>query len=396
MEMNMFDTAKRMNYFHTSVFTELIEEKKIYEKDHQEKVIDFSLGSPTIPPSEKIIETMVNAVAVPSNYRYAVLPLPSMIEAIQKWYQDRYQARLDENEITLLQGSQEALVNLPLIYCNPGDLVLVPDPYYPVYVDAPRLAGAEIYPMELLEKNNYLIDFDSIPEEITQKAKMMIVCYPNNPTGACAPESFINRLIEFARINNILVIYDNAYSDLIYSDTPGSSFLSFQGAKDVGVEINSFSKSYGMAGARLGVLLGNSKVISDYKRLKSNMDYGVFIPVQEAGIAALDSGCSLVEATRSKYEHKRNLMVESFGRAGWNLPVPEATMFIWTRIPDKYETSEQFCHALLKKTGVMVTPGNAFGEQGKRYVRLSFVLEDDDILEAARRIERSGFFKTDN
>ncbi|WP_304685222.1 aminotransferase class I/II-fold pyridoxal phosphate-dependent enzyme [Ileibacterium valens] len=388
----MFKRAQRMNSFHTSVFTELLEEKKRYEKEKDEKVIDFSLGSPTIPPSPSIIKTMTKAVSIPSNYRYAVMPISGMISSIQKWYQSRYQTSLEENEITLLQGSQEALVNLPLIYCNPGDIVLVPDPYYPVYVDAPRLAGANIHFMPLKAENNYLIDLDAIPDDVAQKAKMMIVCYPNNPTGACAPDSFINDLIAFARKNNILVVYDNAYSDLVYTGVPGRSFLSFDHAIEVGVEINSFSKSYGMAGARLGVLLGNQEVVEAYKVLKSNMDYGVFIPVQEAGIAALESGSSLVKETQQRYEHKRDLMVDSFRLAGWELPCPKATMFIWARIPEKYKNCYEFCHELLKATGVMVTPGTAFGPMGERYVRLSFVLEEEDILEAASRIRESQFF----
>ncbi len=389
----MFDTANRMKLFHTSVFTELREEKEKIEKETGKNVIDFSLGSPTIPPSETIIKAMADAVAVPSNYRYAVSPLPEMISAIQEWYQERYSCPLSENEVTLLQGSQEALVNLPLIYCNPGDGILVPDPYYPVYVDAPRLAGAEIYPMPLKKENDYLIDFSDISAEQAKNARVMIVCYPNNPTGAVATDSFIEKLIRFARENKILVIYDSAYSDLIYSGGPGRSFLSYPRAKEVGVEINSFSKTYGMAGARLGVLCGNEQVIRDYKVLKSNMDYGVFIPVQKAGIAALKSGKNLPKITCTEYRHKRDLLISSFRDAGWNLPEPPATMFVWARIPDSFSSAEEFCHDLLVRTGVLVTPGSAFGSEGRRYVRLSFVLPDEQVLEAARRIKESSFFE---
>lgn len=391
----MIQIADRMKAIQPSVFSELLEEKEKYEKRTGKEVIDFSLGSPTIPPAKQIIETMVNACSDPANYRYAVVPLPSLISEIQTWYKERYNTELAREQITLLQGSQEALVNLPLIYCNPGDGILVPDPYYPVYTDAPKLAGAEIFYMPLKEENGYLIDLDAIPEEQRKRAKMMIVCYPNNPTGATADSAFIKKLIRFGLDNEILIVYDNAYSDLIYSGEPGFSFLSFPDADKTGVEINSFSKSYGMAGARLGVLLGNPDVIHDYSVLKSNMDYGVFLPVQYAGITALDSGYELVKQTNDKYRNRRDLTVQLFREAGWNVPSPEATMFIWARIPEKYKSSEEFARELLRQTGVMVTPGDAFGPMGEGYVRLAFVLSEEKIREAASRIEKSGFFRSE-
>lgn len=389
----MIQAARRMESFHSSIFTELLREKERYEQETGQPVLDFSLGSPNIAPSREIMKTIEKAVTVPENYKYAVKALPAMVSQIQDWYKDRYDVVLDKDQIALLQGSQEALVNLPLIFCNPGDVVLVPDPYYPVYVDAPKLAEARIVYMPLKEENHYLMDLDAISEEDRRAAKLMIVCYPNNPTGAAAPDWYIEKLIRFARENDILIIYDNAYSELVYDGDPGRSFLSFEGACDVGVEINSFSKTFGMAGARLGVLLGNKDAIHAYQILKSNMDYGVFLPVQYAGITALKTGWPIIKATREEYKTRRDLMIRCFEKAGWHLPCPPATMFIWARIPDVYKNSLTFARDLLARTGVMVTPGISFGDQGDRYVRLALVQDEDTIIEAAKRIEEADFFQ---
>lgn len=385
--------ADRMDFIQNSVFADLRAEKEQYEKEHQSRVLDFTLGSPDIPPAPSIIETLCVEAQKPINYRYAVDPLKGLIDAIIKWYKSRYAVNLNADEICLLQGSQEALVNLPLLYCNPGDGILVQNPYYPAYVDAPHIAQADILFMPLKEENNYLIDFDAISDEERHKAKMMIVCYPNNPTGATAPDWFIHNLIRFAKENDILVVYDNAYSDLVFEGHTGKSFLSFEGAKEVGIELNSFSKSYGMAGARLGVMVGNSTVIAQYRKLKSNLDYGIFLPVQYAGITALETGSAIVEKTRQTYIERRKLIAAQFTRAGWDIELSEATMFIWARIPDEYEDSYAFAKDLLAHTGVLVTPGLAFGKEGERYVRLALVVSNETIEQAAERFEESRFFK---
>ncbi|MCF0260264.1 MAG: aminotransferase class I/II-fold pyridoxal phosphate-dependent enzyme [Erysipelotrichaceae bacterium] len=382
-----------MKDFHLSIFSELLDEKRDYESRTGLNVLDFSLGSPDIAPSPLIIDVMEKAVRDPKNYRYAVTMLPAMRSAIQQWYQNRYDVQLEDDEIVLLQGSQEALVNLPLIYCNPGDGILVPNPYYPVYVDAPRLAQADILFMPLKAENDFLIDLDAISEEDCRKAKMMIVCYPNNPTGATAPDWFVEKLIAFAKKNNILVVYDNAYSDLNFKNPRSRSFLSYPGARDTGVEINSFSKSYGMAGARLGVLLGNREVIAAYEDLKSNMDYGVFLPVQYAGMEALQTGSALLKETRDTYKHRQDLLIDLFGQAGWKLTPSEGTMFLWAPVPKNYSSASEFARDLLRKTGVMVTPGNAFGSAGDGFVRIALVQPDAVIKEAAGRIQKAEFFR---
>lgn len=386
------EIARRMDFLQTSVFTDLREEKEKFEKETGTRVLDFTLGSPDIPPAPSVIQTLCLEARNPASYRYAVEPLPELIEAIQKWFKSRYGVVLKPDELCLLQGSQEALVNLPLLYCNPEDGILVPDPYYPAYVDAPRMAQADILFMPLREENGYLIDFDEISEEDRKKAKMMIVCYPNNPTGATAPDWFIEKLIQFARDNDILVVYDNAYSDLVFEGEPGKSFLAFEGAKEVGIELNSFSKSYGMAGARLGIMAGNREVIAQYKKLKSNLDYGIFLQVQYAGITALKIGREIVAKTRDTYEARRALIQKEFEQAGWDLKLPDGTMFIWARIPDRFEDSLSFTRDLLEHTGILVTPGSAFGKLGKRYVRLALVVSSFTIRQAAKRLVQTGYF----
>ena len=236
------------------------------------------------------MKVMQEAVLVPENYKYAINELPEMKSAIHDWYQNRYGVQLEEDEMICLQGSQEALSTLFLALCDQGDIVLVPDPYYPIFSDGPKIANATVEYMPLLEENDYLIDFDAIDPEIARKAKMMIVSYPNNPTCAIAPDSFYEKLIAFAKKYEIIVLHDNAYSELVFDGKIGKSFLSFDGAKDIGIELNSFSKTFGMAGARLGVMVGNKEIIRVYNTLKSNMDYGIFLPVQYAGIEALRHG----------------------------------------------------------------------------------------------------------
>ncbi|MFR3894910.1 MAG: aminotransferase class I/II-fold pyridoxal phosphate-dependent enzyme [Merdibacter sp.] len=385
-------SAERMKYFRPSVFSRLDEEKRrLQEKG--EKIIDFSIGSPDIAPAPHIMEALLKAAEDPANYRYAIHDLPRLQQAITDWYRRRYDVELDPcSEVITLQGSQEALANIALTLCDPGDIVLVPDPYYPIFAQGPKLAGADVRFMPMKEENDFLIRFDEIDEEVAKKAVLMIVSYPNNPTGAVADDRFYTELIAFAKRWDIAVLHDNAYSELVFDGKRGKSFLSYPGAKDVGVELNSFSKTYGMAGARLGVCVGNRELIAGYHRLKSNMDYGIFLPVQQAGIAALEADQNCVETTRKAYEHRRDLLVRRFGEAGWVIRPSAATMFVWARIPDAFADSEQFALSLLAECGIVVTPGTEFGAEGRRHVRIALVISDEQIEEAAQRLVRSCLF----
>ena len=377
-------SAERMRYFRPSVFSRLDEEKRrLQEKG--EKIIDFSIGSPDIAPAPHIMEALLKAAEDPANYRYAIHDLPRLQQAITDWYRRRYDVELDPcSEVITLQGSQEALANIALTLCDPGDIVLVPDPYYQIF--------AHVRFMPMKEENDFLIRFDEISEEVAKKAVLMIVSYPNNPTGAVADDRFYTELIAFAKRWDIAVLHDNAYSELVFDGKRGKSFLSYPGAKDVGVELNSFSKTYGMAGARLGVCVGNRELIAGYHRLKSNMDYGIFLPVQQAGIAALEADQNCVETTRKAYEHRRDLLVRRFGEAGWVIRPSAATMFVWARIPDAFADSEQFALSLLAECGIVVTPGTEFGAEGRRHVRIALVISDEQIEEAAQRLVRSCLF----
>lgn len=352
------------------------------------EAINFTLGSPDIPCEKGIMEVIQAQAGIPANYKYAVRPLPALVAAIQDWYETRYGVTLTEEEICLLQGSQEALVNLPLVFCDPGDGVLIPDPYYPIYDQAPRLAEANVLYMPLKQENDYLIDLDAISEADRKNARLMLVSYPDNPTGAVADDAFYEKLIQFARDNDILVIHDNAYSELVFGDHPGKSFLSYPGAREVGVELNSFSKTYGMAGARLGILCGNKEAVAAYKRLKSNLDYGIFLPIQYGGIEALQHGGNAIEPTRKEYGRRQQLAARLFTEAGWPMKPSPATMFLWAPIPAPWKDSETFAQTLADETGVMVTPGTAFGSQGAGYVRIALVQPDHKIREAARRVRR--------
>lgn len=385
--------AKRMDLFQSSIFTELKNMKLDYMKRTGNTTIDFSVGSPNIAPEPSIMKALQDAIMIPENYKYAINELPEMKAAIHDWYKDRYHVELTNDEMICLQGSQEALSTLFLAMCDPGDIVLVPDPYYPIFSDGPKIAGAKVEYMPLLEEYNYIIQLNKIDEEIAKKAKMMIVSYPNNPTCAIAPDSFYEELIAFAKKYDIVVLHDNAYSELVFDGKVGKSFLSFAGAKEVGIELNSFSKTYGMAGARLGVCVGNKEVIECYNTLKSNMDYGIFLPVQYAGIEALRHGGASIHSTCQAYQDRRDALCEIFDSVGWHIASSPATMFAWAKILDPYEDSYAFTKDLLEKTGIVVTPGQAFGVHGKKYVRLALVQDIEDIKEAAQRIKKSEIFK---
>lgn len=384
--------ANRMDAFGTGIFSVLLQKKQ--EKEAQGvSVIDLSVGTPNIPPEERIRQVLSQAALDPKSYVYAIRDTSALQKAAAEWYRRRYGVELDpQTQVCSLMGSQEGLSHIALTVADPGDIVLVPDPCYPVFADGPRVAGARLSYMPLKKENDYLIDFSAIDPETARRAKLMIVSYPNNPTCAIAPPSFYRELIEFARTYDIMVLHDNAYSELTFDGVKGGSFLSYPGAMDVGVEFNSLSKTYGMAGARVGFCLGNREMVEKLKLLKSNMDYGMFLPVQQAAIEAITGDQSCVERTREAYQRRRDALCRSFAQAGWTIDPPKATMFAWAAIPKTFSSSQAFALELLEKTGVLVTPGSGFGPSGEGYVRLALVQDEDVILEAAGRIAKSGLF----
>ncbi|WP_242324249.1 pyridoxal phosphate-dependent aminotransferase [Faecalibaculum rodentium] len=388
----MIRAARRVQEIQGATFADLDRKKKGFTDRTGLPVIDFSIGSSNIPPMDAVKETLSQAVQEDDAWQYSLGPLPEMIEAVQDWYQNRYGVDLEADEIFLLKGSQEALTHVPLVYCDPGDTVLIPDPYYPIYGTAPRLAGAAVQFMPLKEENGYLIDFDAIenPDEV----KLMYVSYPGNPTGAVANDAFYERLVQFATDHDIIVLHDNAYSELVFEGETGKSFLAYPGAKEVGIELNSFSKSYSMGGARLAVLAGNAGLVQAYRKLLDMTDFCVFPAIQQAGICALKEGQAFTEQVRNEYRRRRDYLIEKMKEAGWNIAVPKATMFVWARIPACWSSAQAFTDALVDQAGVLVNPGSNFGKEGERYVRLALVRSDGEVQEAARRIRESGLLET--
>lgn len=384
--------AKRMEQFGEGVFSRLAEMRKSRLAEGKE-VFDLSIGAPNIPPSRRIMEVLAKAVMEPTNYVYAISDTQAMLEAVAQWYQRRYGVTLDANtEICSLLGSQDGLSHIALSILDAGDVMLVPDPCYPIFADGPRLAGAELYYMPQKKENGYVIQLQDIPEDVARKAKFMLVSYPNNPTAAMAPESFYHELVAFAKKYDIIVLHDNAYSELVFDGRSWGSFLSIPGAKDVGVEFNSLSKTYGLAGARIGYCVGNSKVVGMLKTLKSNMDYGMFLPIQAAAVEAITGDQSVVAETRAAYERRRDVLCDGLIAAGWQMDKPPGTMFVWAPIPQQYADSETFVKDLLDKTGVLVTPGSAFGPSGEGYVRMALVQSEEDMQRIVSAVSASGIF----
>lgn len=384
--------ANRMNQFGEGVFSRLAVMRKNRLAQGKE-VYDLSIGAPNIPPTKRIMEVMAEAVMKPSNYVYAINDTQQLLEAVAQWYKRRYDVELNpETEICSLLGSQDGLSHIALSILDPGDVMLVPDPCYPIFADGPRIAGAELYYMPLQKENDYVIQLQDIPEEIARKAKFMLVSYPNNPTAAMAPESFYHEVVAFAKKYDIIVLHDNAYSELVFDGQSCGSFLSIPGAMEVGVEFNSLSKTYGLAGARIGFCVGNKEVVGMLKTLKSNMDYGMFLPIQAAAVEALTGNQAVVAETRAAYEHRRDVLCDGLIEAGWHMEKPAGTMFVWAPIPDSYQDSESFVADLLDKTGVLVTPGSAFGPSGEGYVRMALVQSEDTMKKIVEAVAASGIF----
>ena len=384
--------SNRMKQLQTSVFNRLDEEKASLLAQGKQ-VYDFTIGSPNIAPSKEIQNALMEAAKDPVCYMYSLHDTMEFRETIRDWYANRYEVTLDPvKEILSLQGSQEGLAHIALAVCDPGDIVMIPSPCYPIFANGPRIAGAEIYEMPMLKEHDYLIQFDKIPEDIAKKAKMMIISYPNNPTGSTAPDWFYEELIAFAKKYDIMVLHDTAYSNLVFDGEEGRSFLYYEGAKDIGIEFNSFSKTYGMAGARIGICVGNEKIVEQLRILKSNIDYGMFLPIQKAAIAALTQDQSCVAETRMQYQKRRDMLVKGLHEAGWDVDAPKATMFMWAEIPSQYEDSEVFAYDLLKKTGMLVTPGTEFGELGRKFVRIALVQSEEIIEKALISVKESRFF----
>ncbi|OPY01336.1 MAG: LL-diaminopimelate aminotransferase [Syntrophorhabdus sp. PtaB.Bin184] len=364
-----------------------IDKKKAEVRQKGMDLVDFGIGDPDIPTPGNIIARMLEATRDPQNHRYP--SYEGMLEfrqAAASWYKKRFNVDLDAaTEVVTLIGSKEGIAHIPWAYAQEGDVVLVPSPGYPVYKIATMFAGATPHIMPLKEENGFLPRYEDIPEDILKKAKILFINYPNNPTGACADDAFFEKTLELAKRYDILVCHDAAYSEIAYDGYKPRSILEFDKEKKYCLEFHSLSKTYCMTGWRIGFAVGCADGIYNLGKLKTNIDSGVFQAIQYAGIEALTGSQASVAELNSKLEKRRDMVVEAFKTLGIDVRKPKATYYIWARVPKGY-TSSDFCEKLIEETGIVVTPGSGFGDEGEGYFRISITIDEEKIAEAAKRL----------
>ncbi len=384
--------SKMAGSFEANIFSKL-NDKKIEYLSTGREVFNFSVGSPDFPPDGHVIRALCKAAQAPENYAYSLADLPELTRAVIDWYHRRYHVDLEPDEITSIYGSQEGIAHIPFTICDPGDTVLAPDPGYPIFCFGPFMASAKVVFTPLLKENHFLVDFDSIDREIARKAKLIIVSYPSNPVSVKADPEFYERLVHFCKKYDIIALHDNAYSEIVMEGEPGISFLSIPGAKEVGIEVNSLSKTYNIPGCRISFALGNRELIGKIKKLRSQIDYGIFYPVQYAAIAALNGPQDIVERNRKNYRQRRDALCEGMRRIGWDVPDSEGTMFSWVPLPKGFTDSFDFTMKLIEQCGVIATPGISFGSRGEGFLRFALVLPPEKIRLALEKIEQSGLLQ---
>ena len=355
-------------------------------------VIDISIGNPDGATPKPVVDVAIRAIQDPINHGYPNFRgKPELRQAIADWMQKRYNVEINpKTEVQTLIGEKEGLANVALAYTNPNDINIIPDPYYPVLCRGTLIAGGKPYFVQLKEENKFLIDLSEIPTEIAKKAKMFFINYPNNPTGAIAPKSFLKDIVEFCKEYGILLISDLAYGEVCFGDYRPYSIFNIDGAKDVAMEFHSFTKTFNMAGWRCGFAIGKEEFISNLYAMKSNVDYGTSTIIQDACIEALTMPISYVKDIMDIYHKRREVMAKGFSDLGFYAPRSEATMYFWIKIPPKFKTSMEFTKYLLDKTGVMVTPGSAFGAMSDDHFRVSLVQPNDRIKEVFERFKKAG------
>lgn len=352
-------------------------------------LIDLSIGDPDIPTPPHIVQSMITAVQKPEHHQYPSYEgMLSFREAVANWYKRRFAVTLCPNtEIISLIGSKEGIGHIPLAFVNPGDVVLVPSPGYPVYPVSTLFAGGQAYVMPLLEANNFLPDFKAIPEDILKRAKLMFLNYPNNPTSACADEAFYKEAIELAHKYNIIICHDAAYSEVYFDDIKPLSFMQIDGAKEVGMEFHSLSKTYNMTGWRIGFAVGNKDIIFGLGKIKTNIDSGVFQAIQEASITALATDDAVLAEIRNTYQQRRDALYEGLKAIGLQVTKPKATFYLWCKVPSGFDSTSFVAH-LLDKAGVLGTPGVGFGSPGEGYIRFALTRSVQRIKEAVQRMKK--------
>ncbi len=381
------EEAKRIRQLPPYLFARI---EKTIEKAKAEgvDVISLGIGDPDRPTPDHIIDKLCEQAHNPENHRYpSSAGMISYRAAVAEYYKNRFGVELDSRtEAVSLIGSKEGIAHISFCYLDPGDVALIPDPGYPVYGIGALLAGAEPYKMPLKAENGFLPDLEAIPPDVARKAKLMFVNYPNNPTGAIADDDFYKKLIAFAKEYDVIVCHDAAYQDIAFDGYRPPSFMEYPGAKEVGIEFGSCSKSYNMTGWRIAWAVGNPRVIEALGRIKSNIDSGVFQAVQYAGIAALTGPQDCTFEMSRIYQERRDIVVEGLNGMGWNLEKPKATIYVWVPVPKGY-TSISFAELVFEKTGVVITPGNGYGEYGEGFFRIALTVEKERMVEAINRIK---------
>jgi LL-diaminopimelate aminotransferase len=384
--------SKRLDRIPPYAFAQL--ERKIAQKRAEGiDVISLGIGDPDRPTPALVVEAMREAVTEPETHQYPTnRGREDFRGAVRDFYERRFDVKLDPaSEIIPALGGKEAIFNLSLAFLDPEDYALAADPGYPVYTGGPWLAGAEPVLMALEPEHGFIPDLGAIDEDVARRAKLMFLNYPNNPTGAVVPDGFFERVVDFARAYEILVVHDNAYSEIVFDGYHAPSFLQTPGAKDVGIEVFSLSKGYNMTGWRLGVLVGNADALETYWRLKTNIDSGVFEAVQLAGIAALSPDTDAEVASMNElYRHRRDLVCDALRAIGVNVRVPHSTIYVWAPVPDGFASSESYCEHVLERTGVVLTPGAVYGPAGEGWFRISLTTPDERLLEAVQRLGTLG------
>jgi LL-diaminopimelate aminotransferase len=389
MSFNWITPAKRLQALPPYVFARL-DELKARAREQGLDLIDLGMGNPDGATPQPVVEAAIQALQNPANHGYPPFEgTASFRRTITDWYKRRYGVELDPSSEALpLLGSKEGLTHLAIAFINPGDLVLVPSPAYPAHFRGPVIAGGEVYSLILKPENDWLIDLGAIPDEVAQRAKMLYFNYPSNPTAATAPREFFEEIVAFARKHEIMLVHDLCYAELAFDGYQPTSLLEIPGAKEISVEFHTMSKTYNMAGWRVGFVVGNRHIIQGLRTLKTNLDYGIFAALQSAAETALQLPDVYLQEVQERYRRRRDFLIDGLASLGWNVPKTKATMYLWVPCPPGVGSTD-FALSVLQQTGVVVTPGNAFGVAGEGYVRISLIADCDRLATALQRFKQA-------
>lgn len=384
--------SQRLDRFGAEVFASL-NNKLLALKAQGKTIYNMSVGTPDFKPYDHVVEALTQAAQDPEMWKYALRDLPELKQAVCDYYERRFGVSgITPSMVQSCNGTQEGVGHLGLALLDPGDTILVPDPCYPVFEAGAKIAAAKLEYYPLVAEHNYLPYVAGIDPEVADRAKYMIVSLPANPVGSVGTPEVYEEIIAFAREHDLLIVHDNAYSDIVFDGEPGGSFLQYPGALEVGVEFFSLSKSFNVTGARIGFLVGREDVVSAFAKLRGQIDFGMFFPIQKAAIACLNGPRDEVEAQRLKYQERRDALCDGLEGLGWERPNAHGSMFVWAKLPGGRTDSMAFCEELMEKAGVVVTPGASFGPSGEGHVRMALVLPPDQIALAVEAIREAGLY----